>query len=177
MEKQKIKMKAISYLFVTKRRKVSSFDKLVAYSFSSSTWVCRRAKRLMENTIFVPLPVSTPQCEDISWPWGTWPSIIINSTRDRNEWSVMLWPHFCSLSPSEKSLISTVWSIRLNLEAVTKRKYIFEIIHYESRKGTFSKLILQFLIWCLLHVSKPKINLQYDGCIPVYRYGTVLTEE
>jgi hypothetical protein len=44
------------------------------------------------------------------------------------------------------------------------------ILQYNPAKCTSSKLIFSFL-WCLLHVSNPRIHLQEDGC--TYRYGTV----
>jgi hypothetical protein len=51
------------------------------------------------------------------------------------------------------------------------RKQLFSykvFIGYKPTKCTFSKLI-SLIFLCLLHVSKPGVHLQQDGCI--YRYG------
>ena len=44
------------------------------------------------------------------------------------------------------------------------------IIQYRSTKFTLSKLVFKLFL-CLLHVSKPRVHLQEDGCI--YSYGTI----
>jgi hypothetical protein len=53
---------------------------------------------------------------------------------------------------------------------IRKQLFIYEVLmQYKPTKCTFSKLIS--LISCLLHISKPRVHLQQDGCTSIYRFG------
>ena len=47
--------------------------------------------------------------------------------------------------------------------------YWKKIYNMNKKNSPFLNKYFNFNFWCLLHVSKPRVHLQEDGC--VYRYG------